>query len=371
MKRNIALLLCAVFCSATIFGQGRIDKVIDSMEGKPDVETTYTERRSPKKKKLIATSRIFNFENTYYFEKLRKAFEEERNNSVSAVKTKNQMTYRFDDNKSVCTYTLSWSSDRGPFTMVMTWRSSEAKDSSYLMDGELNELNFESGYFSMSVDELLKELNMDNSLNSCIDGHWSISRDGQVIEIIGDQDNNDIIIRTIDDYGCPVSMSYGSDDYFRYVKNQEARCEARKQAAKARQEAAKARKQAAEARQEAAKVRREAAKARTEARREAAKARAEAQKAAAKARREASKARRASLNSDQSEKIYELASRSRCIITSPSGVLTEMNALDALDNDVVWSALEDAVDSGKRTITTTTISGSTTTVIIEPEPEKI
>jgi len=132
-------LLCTIFCGGLSVAQGRIDKVIDSMESKPDVETTYTERRSPKKKKLMMTSRIFNFKNTYYFERLRKAFEEERPNSISAVKTKNQMTYRFDDDKGVSTYTLSWTGDRGPFTMVMTWRSSDAKDSSFIMDdGALN-----------------------------------------------------------------------------------------------------------------------------------------------------------------------------------------------------------------------------------------
>ena len=132
MRKYIIFLLCTIFCGGLSVAQGRIDKVIDSMESKPDVETTYTERRSPKKKKLMMTSRIFNFKNTYYFERLRKAFEEERPNSISAVKTKNQMTYRFDDDKGVSTYTLSWTGDSGPFTMVMTWRSSDAKDSSFI-----------------------------------------------------------------------------------------------------------------------------------------------------------------------------------------------------------------------------------------------
>lgn len=395
MKKYIIFLLCTVFCCGLSVAQGRIDKVIDSMESKPDVETTYTERRSPKKKKLMMTSRIFNFENTVYFEKLRKAFEEERPNSISAVKTKNQMTYRFDDDKGVSTYTLSWSGDRGPFTMVMTWRSSDANDSSFIMDD--GALNFGPGGLSMTVDELLKSLDSGKTLRDCEDGEWSICRGSQIVKISMDKSGGrDIIINTIDDYGCPVSMVYGSDEYCRYVSKEsekdaakarkkaekarkkavkarrgaaKARCEARKKAAEAR---AIARQESARARQEAAKARREAAKARSEARRELAKARAEAQRAKAKARRDAA-ARRTGMcsNADKSERIYDLASRSRCRIVSPAGVLTEMSALDALDNDIVWAALEDAVDSGKRTITTTTISGSTTTVIIEPEPEKI
>ena len=395
MKKYILFLLCTVFCYGLSAAQGRIDKVIDSMESKPDVETTYTERRSPKKKKLMMTSRIFNFENTVYFEKLRKAFEEERPNSISAVKTKNQMTYRFDDDKGVSTYTLSWSGDRGPFTMVMTWRSSDANDSSFIMDD--GAFNFGPGGLSMTVDELLKSLDSGKTLRDCEDGEWSICRGSQIVKISMDKSGGrDIIINTIDDYGCPVSMVYGSDEYCRYVSKEsekdaakarkkaekarkkavkarreaaKARCEARKKSAEAR---AIARQESARARQEAAKARREAAKARSEARREIAKARAEAQRAKAMARRDAA-ARRTGMcsNADKSERIYDLASRSRCRIVSPAGVLTEMSALDALDNDIVWAALEDAVDSGKRTITTTTISGSTTTVIIEPEPEKI
>lgn len=429
MRKYIIFLLCTIFCGGLSVAQGRIDKVIDSMESKPDVETTYTERRSPKKKKLMMTSRIFNFKNTYYFERLRKAFEEERPNSISAVKTKNQMTYRFDDDKGVSTYTLSWTGDSGPFTMVMTWRSSDAKDSSFIMDD--GALNFGSGEFSMTVDELLQNLGSGETFRELGDGEWSISRNGRIMKVsMGANGKSEIIVT--DDDGCPVSVVYNSDDYSSYVgkknnkelakirkksanaraeankkaakarakandKAEKARaaaakagCDARKKAAektakarvdanrkaeKARREAAKARcearaearKEVAKARQEAAKARREAVKAKSEARRELARARAEAQKARAKALREA-----ATLNAmDKSEKIYNLASRSRCRIVSPSGVLTEMSALDALDNDIVWAALEDAVDSGKRTITTTTISGSTTTVIIEPEPEKI
>ena len=373
MKKYIVFILCFLICCGQLSAQGRIDKVIDSMEGKPDVETTYTERRSPKKKKLMMTSRIFNFENTFYFEKLRKAFEEERSNSISAVKTNKQMTYRFDDDKGVSTYTLSWNSDRGPFTMVMTWRSSDSKDSSYLMGDDM--LDFGNGEFPMDVEELRKRL--EGNYKDCSD--------------IGD-----IVVRTVDSFGCPISMTYSSSDgNFILVKSdkklsgdcskaQQNAAKARKQAQIARQEAAKARaeaqKQAAKARQEAAKARIEAQKQAAKARQEATQARAEARRQAAVARQNAAKARRDAAHarrvagdacSGRSEKIYDLASRSRCRIVSSAGVVTEMSALDALDNDIVWAALEDAVDSGNNKITTTTISGSTTTVIIEPEPEKI
>lgn len=334
MRRYILFSLCLFCASIFLSAQGDIDKIINVLEKKSDVETTYTERRSPKKKKLVMTSRIFNFENKSYFEMLRKSFEEERKNSISAVKTKSQMTYRFDDNKGVSSYTLSWSgtlaNPHGPFTMVMTWRSNDASDTSFLPE-DPSAIEFTDGDHSMSM---------------------------------------------VDSYGCKVYNVSARHDDGCTVRQQQVAL-ARKQAAKARQQAAKAR---AHAQREAAKARaqarREAAKARCEASRAAAKARAEASRVRAKARREAAHARAearrqsASVRCGNTEKIYDLAARSRCRIIDGKGDILEMNALDALDNDMVWQALEQAVDNGSVRVLSTN-SGSTTTVIIEPEPEKI
>ena len=141
------------------------------------------------------TSRIFNFTNTYYFEKLNKAFEEERSNSISAVKTKNQMTYRFDNDKGISSYTLSWTGANGPYTMVMTWRSPEAGDTSYLEEnGDLMGLEDASG---------------------------------------------SVMVYTTDSYGCPVNLVLGSDGYY---DRDYQRAEARKEAKRAREQAAEARK---------------------------------------------------------------------------------------------------------------------------------
>lgn len=341
MRRYILFSLCLFCASIFLSAQGDIDKIINVLEKKSDVETTYTERRSPKKKKLVMTSRIFNFENKSYFEMLRKSFEEERKNSISAVKTKSQMTYRFDDDKGVSSYTLSWSgtlaNPHGPFTMVMTWRSNDASDTSFLPE-DPSAIEFTDGDLSMSM---------------------------------------------VDSYGCKVYNVSARHDDGCTVRQQQVAL-ARKQAAKARQQAAKARQEAAKAR---AQAQREAAKARAQAQREAAKARCEASRAAAKARAEASRARAkahreaaharaearrqsALVRCENTEKIYDLAARSRCRIIDGKGDILEMNALDALDNDMVWQALEQAVDKGSVRVSSTN-SGSTTTVIIEPEPEKI
>lgn len=127
----IALLCIAISASA----QAKIDKYIEDMEKRPDVETTYTERRAPRKKKLVRISRIMNFQNPKYYQQLLKAFEDERDNTVSASKTDKMMTYRFENNKGTSTYSLTWGQGySAPYTLVMSWRSQDADDQSYIDD---------------------------------------------------------------------------------------------------------------------------------------------------------------------------------------------------------------------------------------------
>ena len=127
----IALLCIAISASA----QAKIDKYIEDMEKRPDVETTYTERRAPRKKKLVRISRIMNFQNPKYYQQLIKAFEDERDNTVSASKTDKMMTYRFENNKGTSTYSLTWGQGySAPYTLVMSWRSQDADDQSYIGD---------------------------------------------------------------------------------------------------------------------------------------------------------------------------------------------------------------------------------------------
>ena len=127
----IALLCIAISASA----QAKIDKYIEDMEKRPDVETTYTERRAPRKKKLVRISRIMNFQNPKYYQQLLKACEDERDNTVSASKTDKMMTYRFENNKGTSTYSLTWGQGySAPYTLVMSWRSQDADDQSYIDD---------------------------------------------------------------------------------------------------------------------------------------------------------------------------------------------------------------------------------------------
>ena len=85
--------------------ESRIDRVLNDLEKQADVETTYSERRTMKKHELYRTTTMMTFTRQEYYNKLAKAFEEERSNAVSAIKNSGQRTYRFEDKKSQSSYT--------------------------------------------------------------------------------------------------------------------------------------------------------------------------------------------------------------------------------------------------------------------------
>lgn len=228
LRIYLALLLAAVTFAAG--AQSRIDRVLNDLEKQADVETTYSERRTMKKHELYRTTTMMTFTRQEYYNKLAKAFEEERSNAVSAIKNSGQRTYRFEDKKSQSSYTLTSSVVK--YTVVKSWSLKDVDDEAY-NDLDDNELR-----------ALATEINMR----------------GQVIEV-----------------------------RHREMGAQRQACEARRQAMQARQQALDARRQACEARREAARARREADRqareARREARRLAREARLEAERQACEARR--------------------------------------------------------------------------------------
>lgn len=228
LRIYLALLLAAVTFAAG--AQSRIDRVLNDLEKQADVETTYSERRTMKKHELYRTTTMMTFTRQEYYNKLAKAFEEERSNAVSAIKNSGQRTYRFEDKKSQSSYTLTSSVVK--YTVVKSWSLKDVDDEAY-NDLDDNELR-----------ALATEINMR----------------GQVIEV-----------------------------RHREMGAQRQACEARRQAMQARQQALDARRQACEARREAARARREADRqareARREARRQAREARLEAERQACESRR--------------------------------------------------------------------------------------
>lgn len=228
LRIYLAVLLAAVTFAAG--AQSRIDRVLNDLEKQADVETTYSERRTMKKHELYRTTTMMTFTRQEYYNKLAKAFEEERSNAVSAIKNSGQRTYRFEDKKSQSSYTLT-SSD-GKYTVVKSWSLKDVDDEAY------NDLD-------------------DNEMRALA---TEINVRGQVIEVRR-----------------------------REIGAQRQACEARRQAMQARHQAVDARRQACEARREAARARREADRqareARREARRQAREARLEAERQACEARR--------------------------------------------------------------------------------------
>lgn len=228
LRIYLAVLLAAVTFAAG--AQSRIDRVLNDLEKQADVETTYSERRTMKKHELYRTTTMMTFTRQEYYNKLAKAFEEERSNAVSAIKNSGQRTYRFEDKKSQSSYTLT-SSD-GKYTVVKSWSLKDVDDEAY------NDLD-------------------DNEMRALA---TEINVRGQVIEVRR-----------------------------REIGAQRQAIRARQQAAEGRRQAMQARRQACEARRQAMEARREAQRqareARQEARRQAREARLEAERQACESRR--------------------------------------------------------------------------------------
>lgn len=250
----IAILISAVALGAQ--AQSKIDNLIDRLEKKNDVETTYTERRTPSKK-LYKVSKILTFKDVGYYNHLIKAFEDERENTVSAVKTSSQITYKFQNKKGTSTYTLTRTA---PYTLIMTWRSGNAKDD----DDAFNEVINGSSTTIIIGDE---QLYCDSGDDDCL-------ADAELWQSIGRE------ISEISTEMGSLDLSKKSDCR-RYVTLERKRAKlqkrlagmgsyqvevAQQQAAVARQQAEQARQQAAQARQQAAVAREAARKAREQAR---------------------------------------------------------------------------------------------------------
>lgn len=118
--KSLLLALFALFALSAA-AQDRIDRAINSLEKKDNVQTTYTEHRTQKDHKLYRTSLILTFSNPQYFKMLQEAFEAERRNTVRAVKNNNTFNYRFKDRNGESTYILN--AVDGCYTLVKSWNN--------------------------------------------------------------------------------------------------------------------------------------------------------------------------------------------------------------------------------------------------------
>ena len=251
-----AIMISAMALSAS--AQSKIDNLIEKFEKRNDVETTYTERRTPKRQ-LYKVSKILIFRDQGYYNQLVKAFEDERDNSVSAVKTSSQITYKFQNKKGTSTYTLTRDV---PYTLVMTWQSNGVRAD----DDAFNEVGSGSSTIIINGKKLT-----------------SYETDYDEDDCCGNESDWQYLVWEINDISNEMDCLDRSrkSDCRRYVNLERKRAKlqkklasrssyqidiAREQARQAREQAAIAREQAAVAREQAAVAREQAAAARERAR---------------------------------------------------------------------------------------------------------
>lgn len=254
--RIIIAVCLATFCVITGSAQAAIQKIVDQLEKEKDISVTYSERRNPSTKKIVSQSTYLSGRNRADADKLWKAFEEERKNSVSVTKERNSsFIIKFEDKEYTASYILSITQNNS-WTLVISRKQTGSKNSSSLdpdmFDSNITEAEQLAAGIIESIDKAIENNNL-TELNTF----------------------------TADNCNYTYTYNYRSSD------KSERAAKLREQAAKKREQAARKREQAAIKRKnsvEASAARRQAAQARREA--------AEARRQAAEARRQAAEARR-------------------------------------------------------------------------------
>ena len=257
--RIIIAVCLATFCVITGSAQAAIQKIVDQLEKEKDISVTYSERRNPSTKKIVSQSTYLSGRNRADADKLWKAFEEERKNSVSVTKERNSsFIIKFEDKEYTASYILSITQNNS-WTLVISRKQTGSKNSSSL-DPEMFDSNItEAEQLAAGIIESIDKAIENNNLTE---------------------------LNTFTADNCNYTYTYNyrsSDKSERAAKLREQAAKKREQAARKREQNARNREQAAEARRQASQARREAAEARRQA--------AEARRQAAEARRQASRSR--------------------------------------------------------------------------------
>lgn len=257
--RIIIAVCLATFCVITGSAQAAIQKIVDQLEKEKDISVTYSERRNPSTKKIVSQSTYLSGRNRADADKLWKAFEEERKNSVSVTKERNSsFIIKFEDKEYTASYILSITQNNS-WTLVISRKQTGSKNSSSL-DPEMFDSNItEAEQLAAGIIESIDKAIENNNLTE---------------------------LNTFTADNCNYTYTYNyrsSDKSERAAKLREQAAKKREQAARKREQNARNREQAAEARRQAAEARVQASQARREA--------AEARRQAAEARRQAARNR--------------------------------------------------------------------------------
>ena len=121
---RIAALTLALVATASGWSQKRIAQLADKLERLTECESYYTEQRNPKTKKLVKQTRTFQFTNKGLVTALIRAFEDERENTVKATKSRNTYYWTFPHHS---TYTLNYEK-HGKATLYIVKRTAVASE---------------------------------------------------------------------------------------------------------------------------------------------------------------------------------------------------------------------------------------------------
>ena len=158
--KAFAAFLLVVVVALPAAAQDKIDKVLADLERKDDVTTTYSERRTRKKHKLYRITSVLTFTNKAYYQRLEKAFEDERANAVSAIKNNGARNYRFKGNKTESSYSLSH--NNGKYTVSKSWRDTSVSEGDDASDNSNVKIIYNGGEILVSDAVLLNDIDSEN-----------------------------------------------------------------------------------------------------------------------------------------------------------------------------------------------------------------
>ncbi len=129
MKQSILriflALILAVICTNVSSAQTAIERVVKQLEQDESTTMTYTEQRDPSTKKVVSSNRVYVLKDKKLMKTLKEAFEKERENTVNATYTSNNIVFTFPDGSRYCLNGLRSST----YTLVINIGGSTSKSS--------------------------------------------------------------------------------------------------------------------------------------------------------------------------------------------------------------------------------------------------
>lgn len=232
----LALLMLAPLCA---IAQGSIDNVVNSLEKSKSVTNeVYSERRDPKTKNVIKSSRVFHFTDNKIASRLIEAIKKERNKATS---------FQMNNRSHNAVYTINFEGGKGlkaKYTLV------QHGESVWILSVEKY-----TGSSRHDRSEFIEDVDFD--FDCCPDNGnyttYTVTNSGSTITVT----TRDQIHNARQQAKVARKQAKAAREQARQAREQArvAREQAREQARAAREQARQAREQAKEAREQAKKIR--------------------------------------------------------------------------------------------------------------------